>query len=76
VTTAPFGTQKRIFNSPKSSIRVANLMSNGLSYPSAKKILKKSPLMSQKTNQKQRRSSFQQNDYVEQKGPVSFDIMQ
>ena len=32
----------RLFGSPKSSIKVSNLMSNGLSYPTAKKILRKS----------------------------------
>jgi len=44
VTTASFARQQHIFGSPKSSIRMSNLMSNGLSYPAAKKILKKSPI--------------------------------
>ena len=45
VTTASFGKQSP-FATPRSSITIANLMNNGLSYPAAKKLLKHSPVNS------------------------------
>ena len=42
VSSATQSQRQRIFGSPKTSIKVSNLMSNGLSYPAAKKIYKKS----------------------------------
>ena len=42
VSSATQKQRERLFGSPKTSIKVSNLMSNGLSYPAAKKIYKKS----------------------------------